>query len=58
LFRRKFAGGGLIEQNAPKSEAEPAGRYLPATWIAQQGGIMRIRDASNLGICVLRLFAA
>jgi hypothetical protein len=26
LFRRKFAGGGLIEQNAPKlSEAEPAG---------------------------------
>src|SRR5258708_19862026 len=25
-------------------------RYLPATRFAQQGGIARIRDASNLGI--------
>jgi hypothetical protein len=48
----------LIEQNAPKAEAEPAGRYLPATRFAQQGGIMRVRDASNLGICAFCLFIA
>jgi hypothetical protein len=53
LVRQKVPGGGLIEQNAPKAEAEPAGRYLPATRFAQQGGIMRIRDAPNLGICAL-----
>jgi hypothetical protein len=58
LVRQKIAGGGLIEQNAPKAEAEPAGRYLPATRFAQQDGIVRVRDASNLGICALRLYAA
>jgi hypothetical protein len=45
----------LIEQNAPKIERSGAGRrYLPATRFAQQGGITRVRDASNLGICALQ----
>jgi hypothetical protein len=50
LFRQKFPGGGLIEQNAPDEQSGAGRRYLPVIRFAQQGGIKRVRDASNLGI--------
>jgi hypothetical protein len=40
------------------SKAEAGRRYLPVIRFAQQDGIKRVRDASNLGIGALRLYAA